>query len=118
VVVQAMNLGQQPVSTTVVEVVEAGFKVVNTEPKATVKTQTDGSTVLSWSVSLDAAIPDPQKQVATLYDMKELRYTLVLGDDPCKGRCVGAGAMADWADNDGQGQRSYSEPMIIENCAD
>lgn len=113
---QVRNLGQRWGTGRVQEIIPPGFNVTEVDPPAQVSTLSDGSTRLTWEVSLEGADPDFSYVRPTIYDDEVLRYTLSLGEDPCEGRCEASGASVDWTDRVGRPWNSASEPLIIEHC--
>lgn len=114
VIVEATNLGQKPTTTSVTETVPPSFRVVDVNPAGLVRTLGDGSTSITWSVSLDAAQPIDGGHA--IYDTEELTYVVGRDTDECIGRCPGYGASAQWSSNLGPTWSSFSEPLIIEVC--
>jgi hypothetical protein len=118
VVIQVRNLGQQPGTASVTEVIPPGYTAFDLQPLGSATTMRDGSTQLTWVVSLKAAVPDLTLSGPTIYDQVDLSYRIRVSDPEvaCEGRCLGQKVVAKWQDSAGSNWTSYSEPLIIEHC--
>ncbi len=117
VAVRVTNLGRADGTAMVSETLPPGWTPSAYDPEpASVTRPGDGSTVITWAVTLQGAINGDSTSDPSEYDVALLRYALDYEND-CANRGVGFAPTARWTGVDGQAHDSEGSPLVIECCA-
>lgn len=117
VTVVVTNLGREGGAAQVMEKLPPEWVASSVEPAPMREdTGTDGSTVLTWGVSLDAAIEPASEYSPTEYDIAELHYVLTY-TGKCHGREIGYAPNVSWIDHTGSAWTSEGSALILQCCS-
>jgi hypothetical protein len=116
VTVRVTNLGREGGSGRVSERLPPGWVASNMEPGVeSQRTEADGGTTLTWTVSAAGAEEPTDTSLATWYDVVELHYRLTY-TGRCAGREIGFTPTIVWADGSGGAYVSEGSPLVVQCC--
>ncbi len=117
VALRVTNLGREGGTAMVSETLPPGWTATTYDPEpVAVSRPGDGSTVITWAVSLDGAVDGYTSSDPSEYDVATLRYALAYEND-CQSRELGFAPTARWTGIDGRPHDSEGSPLVIECCA-
>ena len=114
VTVEVSNLGRVQGAGRVWETIPAGMSASDFDPMPEEELLEDDGTVrYAWDVELEAAI-DTEIEEPTIYDIRELSYTLEVSEEACLPRTRTPEPEVTWVDAAGQAQVAWGSPLMIE----